>query len=219
MIAPAFRKALTMKDKNMKKNFQKTCFASVIALSCISTLIQAQEWYTETLYDDWRQTFRIDEKLYEAKTKEQHLVIFKNATYGTVLALDGIIQTTEKDEYVYHEMMAHVPMIAHGNAQNVLIIGGGDGGAIREVLKHKTLKNVTLVEIDEAVITFSKNICPLFLKGDLMTRDRRSSFRMAANLSKIQSRSSMSSFAILLILLAQELSSLRLNSMETAKRS
>ncbi len=137
----------------------------MLALCCFSTLLQAKEWYTETLYDDWRQTFSIDEKLYEEKTKEQHLVIFQNATYGRVLALDGIIQTTEKDEFVYHEMMAHVPMLAHGNAQNVLIIGGGDGGAIREVLKHKTLKNVTLVEIDESVITFSKKYLPTLSQG------------------------------------------------------
>jgi spermidine synthase len=121
--------------------------------------------YTETLHEDWRQTFLVQEKLYEEKTKEQHLVIFNNPRFGKVLALDGVIQTTEKDEFVYHEMMTHVPMLAHGNAKNVLIIGGGDGGILREVLKHKTVEKATLVEIDESVVTFSKKHLPTLSAG------------------------------------------------------
>lgn len=151
----------------MKKIFQSTCCTGVMAFLCANSLLQAKEseWYTETLYNDWRQTFRIEEKIMGEHTKQQHLVIFNNAMYGRVLALDGVIQTTEKDEFVYHEMMAHVPILAHGSVKNVLVIGGGDGGTIREVLKHKTIQNVTLVEIDESVINLSKKYLPTLSQG------------------------------------------------------
>lgn len=140
----------------------KSPFLIACLLSCT---LQAREWYSETLYDDWRQTFLVEKKLYEEKTKEQHMVIFENPRYGKVLALDGVIQTTQNDEFVYHEMLTHVPMIAHGHAKNVLIIGGGDGGIMREVLKHKTVEKVTLVEIDESVVTFSKEHLPTLSEG------------------------------------------------------
>lgn len=147
--------------------FKIKCLTSVFALSAVASVLQAQdnEWYTETLYEDWRQTFQIDEKILGEHTSKQHLVIFNNPRYGRVLALDGVIQTTEKDEFVYHEMMAHVPMLAHGNAKRVLVIGGGDGGTIREVLKHKTLEKVTLVEIDRSVINMSKKYLPTLSQG------------------------------------------------------
>jgi spermidine synthase len=131
----------------------------------VSTFCNASEWFTETLYPDWRQTFQIEEILYQEKTSLQDLVIFKNPTFGKVLALDGIVQLTEKDEFVYHEMISHVPILAHGNAKKVLVIGGGDGGTIREVLRHKTLERVVLVEIDESVIAFSKEHLPNLSKG------------------------------------------------------
>jgi len=84
--------------------------------------------YEETLYDAWGQAFDVDEIFFEHKTDHQHLVIFQNALFGRVMALDGVIQTTEADEFVYHEMLTHVPILAHGSAKSVLIIGGGDGG-------------------------------------------------------------------------------------------
>lgn len=112
----------------------------------------SQQTYLETLYPTWGQSFVMDEVLFEVNTGHQHLVIFKNEQWGTVMALDGVIQTTEKDEFVYHEMMVHVPMLAHGQAKKVLIIGGGDGGILREVLKHEYVESVTQVEIDQQVI-------------------------------------------------------------------
>ncbi|MBS3904690.1 MAG: polyamine aminopropyltransferase [Simkania sp.] len=130
-----------------------------------SSSSDGKEWYTETLYDHWRQTFCIEEKIYEETTEQQHLIIFKNSIYGKVLALDGIIQVTEKDEFVYHEMMTHIPLLTHGQAKNILIIGGGDGGILREVLKHKTVEKVTLVEIDASVIHFSKMHLPNISQG------------------------------------------------------
>ena len=108
--------------------------------------------YLETLYPTWGQQFVMDDILFEMNTGHQHLVIFNNAQWGTVMALDGVIQTTEKDEFIYHEMMTHVPMLAHGEAKKVLIIGGGDGGILREVLKHQNVESVTQVEIDQQVI-------------------------------------------------------------------
>ena len=116
--------------------------------------------FSETLHDGWAQTFRMDEVLFEVRTEHQHLVIFRNPYWGTVMALDGIIQTTERDEFIYHEMMTHVPILAHGSAKKVLIIGGGDGGMLREVTKHASVEAVTQVEIDEKVVEMCKQYLP-----------------------------------------------------------
>lgn len=121
---------------------------------------QTVNTYLETLYPSWGQQFVIDEVLFEVDTGHQHLVIFKNDQWGTVMALDGVIQTTEKDEFIYHEMMTHVPMLAHGQAKKVLIIGGGDGGILREVLKHSSVESVTQVEIDQQVIDMCVRYLP-----------------------------------------------------------
>lgn len=116
--------------------------------------------FEETLYDAWCQEFRVDEVLFEFKTEHQHLVIFQNQKFGRVMALDGVVQTTEADEFVYHEMLTHVPILAHGNAKRVLIIGGGDGGILREVAKHKSVEHITMVEIDKAVVDMAKKYLP-----------------------------------------------------------
>src|SRR5271169_868490 len=122
------------------------CKKMILITMLFCTSLGAKEWISEDLYDSWKQSFSVDEKLYEEQTKEQHLVLFKNNLFGKVLALDGIIQITEKDEYPYQEMMVHVPLLAHGSAQKVLIVGGGDGGILREVLRHKNVQEVVLVE-------------------------------------------------------------------------
>ncbi len=116
--------------------------------------------YTETLYDSYGQEFSIDKVYFENKTDHQHLIIFENARFGRVMALDGIIQTTEADEFIYHEMLTHVPLLAHGHVKRVLIIGGGDGGMLREVCKHKSIEHVTQVEIDNQVISMCKEFLP-----------------------------------------------------------
>ena len=116
--------------------------------------------FTETLTDGYGQTLSVDELLFEQHTQHQHLIIFHNRFFGRVMALDGIVQTTERDEFIYHEMMVHVPMLAHGQASRVLIIGGGDGGILREVLKHTAVKQVIQVEIDQAVIDLCKTYLP-----------------------------------------------------------
>lgn len=89
--------------------------------------------WQETLHDQFGQYFAVDNVLYHEKTDHQDLIIFENAAFGRVMALDGVVQTTERDEFIYHEMMTHVPLLAHGHAKDVLIIGGGDGAMLREV--------------------------------------------------------------------------------------
>lgn len=116
--------------------------------------------FAETLYDAYGQAFRIDEMLYESKTDHQHLLIFHNSVFGRVLVLDGVVQTTERDEFIYHEMLTHVPVLAHGGVSRVLIIGGGDGGMLREVIRHRNITHVTQVEIDAQVIELCRTYLP-----------------------------------------------------------
>lgn len=94
--------------------------------------------------------------LVETRTELQQLVLFEHALFGKVLILDGATQVTSADEHVYHEMMAHVPILAHGAVREVLIVGGGDGGLARRVLEHPDVERVTQVEIDPAVVAFAK---------------------------------------------------------------
>lgn len=81
------------------------------------------------------------------------------------MALDGVVQTTERDEFIYHEMMTHVPLLAHGAAKRVLIIGGGDGAMLREVSRHQSIEQITMVEIDAGVVTFCKQYLPNHSNG------------------------------------------------------
>lgn len=121
--------------------------------------------YSEIVCDGYRQQFQVDELIYETETAHQHLVIFRNRFFGRVLALDGIIQTTEKDEFIYHEMMTHVPIFAHGDVRRVLIVGGADGAMLREVLRHERVARVTQVEIDRRVIDTCRRYLPNHSQG------------------------------------------------------
>ena len=125
-----------------------------------------ERWIPETLFDDlgFRMSFKVKKVLYELQTEHQHLVLFEQPFFGKMLMLDGATQITKKDEFIYQEMMSHVPLFAHGKARDVLIIGGGDCGIAEEVLKHKTVQRLTQVEIDPAVIEFSKEHFPEFTK-------------------------------------------------------
>ena len=120
--------------------------------------------FEETLYDAVAQKFRIDKLYFENKTEHQHLMIFHNAMLGRVMTLDGIVQTTEADEFVYHEMLTHVPMLAHGSARSVLIVGGGDGGILREVVRHP-VDRVVQIEIDARVVEMAKTYLPRHSAG------------------------------------------------------
>jgi spermidine synthase len=116
--------------------------------------------FQESLYPEWKQSFAIEQVIYEEKSEFWDLTIFENKRFGRVLAIDHAIQLTESDEFIYHEMMAHVPLLAHGMAKSVLIIGGGDGGLLREVLRHEYLEKIVQVEIDPAIIELSKKYLP-----------------------------------------------------------
>ncbi|NKI74417.1 polyamine aminopropyltransferase [Dickeya sp. CFBP 2040] len=120
---------------------------------------QKEIWY-ETLHANFGQYFSIEQVLYHEKTDHQDLIIFENAALGRVMALDGVVQTTERDEFIYHEMMTHVPLLAHGSAKRVLIIGGGDGGMLREVCRHRHIEQITMVEIDAGVVAFCRQYLP-----------------------------------------------------------
>lgn len=116
--------------------------------------------WQETLHDGFGQYFKVDKELYREKTGHQDLMIFENSEFGRVMALDGVVQTTERDEFIYHEMLTHVPLLAHGAARSVLIIGGGDGGMLREVARHTGIEKITMVEIDAGVVSFCKQYLP-----------------------------------------------------------
>ncbi len=120
----------------------------------------ADQKFTETLYQGWQTDYRCDEVYFDSATEHQRLVIFKNPIFGRMMMLDGVTQTTEADEFIYHEMLAHVPILAHGDAKKVLIIGGGDGGMLREVLRHTSVELCTMVEIDPSVVELSKQYLP-----------------------------------------------------------
>jgi spermidine synthase len=123
-----------------------------------------KRWIAETLFDDlgFRMTFEVERVLYETQTGHHHLVLFEQKHFGKILMLDGATQVTSNDEFVYHEMMTHVPILAHGKAEEVLIVGGGDCGIAEEVLKHKSVKRLTQVEIDASVVEFSREHFPEF---------------------------------------------------------
>lgn len=121
--------------------------------------------FEETLYDAHKHVFSIEEVYFESKSEHQHIIIFHNSKFGRIMALDGVIQTTEKDEFIYHEMLTHVPIFAHGAVKDVLIIGGGDGGMLREVLRHQDVARATMVEIDQAVVDMCTKFLPNHSKG------------------------------------------------------
>jgi spermidine synthase len=133
---------------------------------------EAETWFSETLHSGFQQRFEISKILFRSKTEMQDIIIFENPFFGRMLVLDGVVQTSERDEACYHEMLAHVPIIAHGAAKEILIIGGGDGGALRDVLKHPTVARATMVEIDRGVVDLCAQYLPSLSAGAF--GDRRS---------------------------------------------
>lgn len=117
-------------------------------------------WFTEEQTTDVRLGVRVQGLLHSEETPFQRLDVIDTDRFGRVLLLDGMFQTTERDEFVYHEMIAHVAMLTHPDPRRVAIIGGGDGGAVREVLKHPGVESVTLIEIDERVVEASRRFLP-----------------------------------------------------------
>jgi spermidine synthase len=115
-------------------------------------------WYRESLHETagLATEYRVSKVLFDSATPHQRLIVVDTERVGRLVALDGATQVTMGDEFAYHEMMAHVPLLALGDAEDVLIVGGGDGGLAEEVLKHRSVKRLVMVEIDAGVIDFAK---------------------------------------------------------------
>jgi spermidine synthase len=128
-------------------------------------------WIYESLDPHWGQRFRVKREIARVQSAFQDIVIFDSASHGRVLLLDGVVQITERDEFVYQEMLAHVPLLAHGAAHRVLLIGGGDGGVLKRVLMHRNVTRAVMVEIDGEVIRLVKEHLPM-IAGDAWTDPR-----------------------------------------------
>ncbi|KAM5375679.1 hypothetical protein ACJA88_007574 [Fusarium oxysporum] len=124
-------------------------------------------WFRE-ISDMWpghAMTLRVEKVLVHEKSKYQDVLIFKSTDFGNVLVLDNVIQCTERDEFSYQEMIAHLALNSHPNPKKVLVIGGGDGGVLREIVKHDCVEEATLCDIDEAVVRLSKEHLPSMACG------------------------------------------------------
>eukprot|EP00658_Telonema_sp_P-2_P030949 TRINITY_DN23274_c0_g2_i4.p1 TRINITY_DN23274_c0_g2~~TRINITY_DN23274_c0_g2_i4.p1 ORF type:complete len:279 (-),score=57.18 TRINITY_DN23274_c0_g2_i4:185-1021(-) len=110
-------------------------------------------------------SLEVDEVLHEERTEFQDLLVFRSKAYGNVLVLDGAIQATERDEFAYQEMIAHLPLCAHPCPEKVLVIGGGDGGVLREIAKHPCVQEIVICELDKAVPAASQKFLPQLGKG------------------------------------------------------
>lgn len=113
-------------------------------------------WYTEQHSPNVRFSIKVDKHLYSAQSKYQRIDIMESNEFGTFLTLDSLMMVTEKDEFIYHDMIVHVPMAVHPNIKKVLVIGGGDGGTVRELTRYSTVEHIDLVEIDEMVVESCK---------------------------------------------------------------
>jgi len=118
--------------------------------------VDNKDWITENYKDIYKMSYKIKEKLYSKKSDFQKVEVYDTDYLGRILLNDDLLMTSERDEFVYHEMISHVPLFAHPEPKKVLVIGGGDGGTVREVLKHTTVEKVVMVEIDACVIEASK---------------------------------------------------------------
>lgn len=117
-------------------------------------------WFTEKHTQDVNFSIRADKQIYTAQSEFQRIDVFESQEFGRFLALDGFLMLTERDEFIYHEMITHIPMAVHKNAKNILVIGGGDGGVVRELSYYDSIKSIDLVEIDPLVVEVCKKYLP-----------------------------------------------------------
>jgi len=117
-------------------------------------------WFTEKHTANVNFSIKVDRQLYSGKSEFQRIDIFDSREFGRFLTLDGYMMLTEKDEFIYHEMITHVPMCVHPSAKRILVIGGGDGGTVRELLRYPTIEHIDLVEIDELVVEVCRKYLP-----------------------------------------------------------
>lgn len=119
-------------------------------------------------------SYEVSRILYHRKSRFQDIMVFENPFFGKVMVLDGVVQITEKDEFFYHEMLTHIVLNSHPDPKKVVVIGGGDGGTVREVLKHKSVEKVFFIEIDKDVINVSKKFFSSVASG---IKDKRVEIR------------------------------------------
>ena len=112
-------------------------------------------WFSDEHTDNVKLSIRVDKQLFSAQSEFQRIDVLESKEFGKILVADGDLMLTEKDEFIYHEMMAHVPMAVHPNVKKVLVIGAGDGGVIRELCSYETIESIDMVEIDELVVEVS----------------------------------------------------------------
>ncbi len=117
-------------------------------------------WFSEFHSTDFKVDFRIRKQLFGQYSDYQHIQVFDTYEFGRMLVMDNVVMLTEKDEFIYHEMIVHVPMAVHPKAERVLIIGGGDGGTLRELCRYDDLKEIVMVEIDSLVVDVAKEFFP-----------------------------------------------------------
>lgn len=117
-------------------------------------------WFTEPHTENVHFSIKVDKQIYTGQSDFQRIDIFESNEFGRFLILDGYMMMTEKDEFIYHEMIVHVPMCVNPEARQVLVIGGGDGGAVRELLKYPGIEHIDLCEIDEQVVEACKKYLP-----------------------------------------------------------
>jgi len=124
-------------------------------------------WFHERgeLWKGQAMSLQVKNIIYHGRSDFQDILVFESTDHGTVMVLDGVIQVTERDEFAYQEMLAHIPLFSHPHPKKVLVIGGGDGGILREIGKHPEVKEIIICELDEGVIDISKKYLPSLAKG------------------------------------------------------
>ena len=120
-------------------------------------------WFSDEHTDNVKLSIRVDKQLFSAQSEFQRIDVLESKEFGKILVTDGDLMLTEKDEFIYHEMMAHVPMAVHPKVENVLVIGGGDGGCVRELAKYNTIQKIDVVEVDPLLVEVCRKYFPPML--------------------------------------------------------
>lgn len=124
-------------------------------------MVNLELWYSQMQTDNIKLSIKVKEHLFTGKSPYQQVDIFDSEEMGRFLIIDGIVMLTSKDEFIYHDMIVHVPMAINPSIKNALVIGGGDGGTVRELTRYPSVENIHMVEIDQMVVETSKQFIPL----------------------------------------------------------
>lgn len=143
---------------------EANCHATVVS-GWFSDKVGKSMYFNNPMWPGEAHSLKVEKILFKEKSEYQEVVVFESATYGKVLVLDGILQLTEKDECAYQEMIAHLPLCSIESPKNVLVVGGGDGGVLREIARHSSVDLIDICEIDKMVIDVSKKFFPELAVG------------------------------------------------------